>query len=170
MRLRLLVPQVKPQPANRPKACRTSDSPLLQRHQAVSKKVSDTQVRETQAVRYRCTACGRTFRYYPEGVSRYRQSQRVMGLAVLFWTLGLSEWATSHVLHALDAGIHRSSVHRLSEGAPSMQQLTVSRWGGLLVARPAPPQTAAHSRGIGWSARTRKEALLIQLAFEDFDG
>jgi transposase-like protein len=74
--------------------------------------VIDTQLRETQAVRYRCAACGGTFRHYPDGVSRYRQSQRVMGLAVLLWTLGLSEWATSHVLHALEAGIHRSSVHR----------------------------------------------------------
>ena len=112
MRLRLLVPQVKPKPADRPTACRWCQSPLLQRHQSVPKMVIDTQVRETQAVRYRCTACGRTFRHYPEGVSHYRQSQRVMGLAVLLWTLGLSEWATSHVLHALEAGIHRSSVHR----------------------------------------------------------
>src|SRR3972149_10076682 len=71
-----------------------------------------TQLREAQAVRYRCTACRRTSRHCSEGVSRYRQSQRVMGLAVLLWTLGLSEWATSHVLHALEAGIHRSSVHR----------------------------------------------------------
>ena len=112
MRLRLLVPQVKSLPTERPKACCWCQSPLLQRHQTVPKAVIDTQVRETQAVRYRCTACGRTFRQYAEGVSRYRQSQRVMGLAVLLWTLGLSEWATSHVLHALEAGIHRSSVHR----------------------------------------------------------
>jgi len=112
MRLRLLVPQVKSLPTERPTACRWCQSPLLQRHQTVSKRVIDTQVRETQAVRYRCTACGRTFRHYPAGVSRYRQSQRVMGLAVLLWTLGLSEWGTSHVLHALEAGIHRSSVHR----------------------------------------------------------
>jgi len=112
VRLRLLIPQVKPQPESRPSACRWCGSSLLQRHQAVRKQVIDTQVRETQAVRFRCTACGRTFRHYAEGVSRYRQSQRVMGLAVLLWTLGLSEWATSHVLHALEAGIHRSSVHR----------------------------------------------------------
>jgi transposase-like protein len=85
---------------------------VLQRHQTVPKKVIDTQVHETQAVRYRCTACRRTFRQYAEGVSHYRQSQRVIGLAVLLWTLGLSEWGTSHVLHALEAGIHRSSVHR----------------------------------------------------------
>lgn len=112
MRVRLLVPQVKPLPTDRPRACRWCQSPLLQRHQTVPKAVIDTQLRETQAVRYRCTACRRTFRHYPEGVSHYRQSRRVMGLAVLLWTFGLSEWATSHVLHALEAGIHRSSVHR----------------------------------------------------------
>jgi len=112
MRLRLLVPQVKTRPEHRPNACRWCGSPLLQRHQAVSKRVIDTQVHETQAVRYRCTACRRTFRQYAEGVSHYRQSQRVIGLAVLLWTLGLSEWGTSYVLQALEAGIHRSSVHR----------------------------------------------------------
>ena len=130
MRLRLLVPQVKPQPAERPTACRWCGSPLLQRHQTVTKRVIDTQVRETQAIRYRCTACGRTFRHYPEGVSHYRQSQRVMGLAVLLWTLGLSEWATSHVLHAFEVGIHRSSVHRdrLRAGALLQQRgLAVGR-------------------------------------------
>lgn len=112
MRLRLLVPQVKPQPTDRPQMCRWCGSRLLQRHQTVPKSLIDTQVRNTQALRYRCATCGRTFRHYPDGVSHYRQSQRVMGLAVLLWTLGLSEWATSHVLHALEAGIHRSSVHR----------------------------------------------------------
>ena len=112
MRLRLLVPQVKAEPTDRPQACRWCGSALLQRHQTVRKHVIDTQIRQTQAVRYRCTACGRTFRHYAEGVSHYRQSQRVMGLAVLLWTLGLSEWGTSYALKAIEAGIHRSSVHR----------------------------------------------------------
>ena len=128
MRLRLLVPQVKLQPSRRAEACCWCGSALLQRHQTVPKDVIDTQVQQTQAVRYRCTDCRRTFRHYPEGVSRYRQSQRVMGLAVLFWTLGLSEWATSHVLHALEAGIHRSSVHRdrLRAGALLQQRSMVA--------------------------------------------
>lgn len=112
MKIRLLVCQVKTQPEGRPAGCRYCGSPLLQRHQPVPKALIDTQVQQTTAVRYRCTACGRTFRHYPEGVSHYRQSQRVVGLAVLLWTLGLCEWGTSHVLHALEAGIHRSSVHR----------------------------------------------------------
>ncbi len=127
MRLRLLVPQVKPLPADRPQACRWCGSPVLQRHQAVPKALIDTQVREVQAVRYRCTACRRTFRHYPEGVSHYRQSQRLMGLAVLLWTLGLSEWGTSHALGALEVRLHRSSVHRdrLRAGARLQQRWAV---------------------------------------------
>lgn len=112
MKIRLLVPQVNPQPVGRPKACPQCGGLVLHRHQAVPKAIIDTQVRQAVAVRYRCVACRHTFRHYPEGVSHYRQSQRVMGLAVLLWTLGLSEWGTSHVLQALEAGIHRSSVHR----------------------------------------------------------
>jgi len=133
MRLRLLVPPVKSLPTERPRTCRWCQSSLLQRHQTVAKKVIDTQVRETQAIRYRCTACGRTFRHYSEGVSHYRQSQRVMGLAVLLWTLGLSEWATSHVLHALEAGIHRSSVHRDRLRAGALLQQKAAQAGRVRV-------------------------------------
>jgi len=112
MKVRLLVPQVKPLPEDRPQACRWCGSPLLQRHQTVLKALIDTHIRETQAVRYRCTRCGHTFRHYAEGASRYRQSQRVMGLAVLLWTLGLSQRAVAVVLVGLEAGIHRSTVLR----------------------------------------------------------
>jgi transposase-like protein len=69
-------------------------------------------VRHTQAVRHRCTVCRRTFRHYAQGASRYRQSQRVMALAVLLWTLGLSQRAAALVLAGLEAGIHRSTVLR----------------------------------------------------------
>jgi transposase-like protein len=78
----------------------------------VTKAIIDTQVRQVVALRYRCLGCARTFRDYPEGVCAYRQSQRLMGLAALLWALGLSMSATSHVLHALEAGIHKSSVLR----------------------------------------------------------
>ncbi|WP_322796252.1 DDE-type integrase/transposase/recombinase [Tepidiforma sp.] len=112
MRLRLLVPEVKRVAAVRPAGCRWCGSPLLQRHQRVPKALIDTQVQRVEAVRYRCASCGRTFRHYPEGVGRYRQSERLMALAALLWTLGLSEWATSAALGALGVRLHRSSVHR----------------------------------------------------------
>lgn len=125
MRLRLRIPQVNTVPLTRPRGCRWCGGVLLQRHQRVPKRVIDTQVQETEAIRYRCCDCGRTFRWYAEGVCRYRQSRRVMGLAVLLWTLGLSEWATSHVLHAFEVSLHRSSVHRdrLRAGALLQRQM-----------------------------------------------
>lgn len=124
MRLRLRIPQVNSAPSLRPRGCRWCGSVLLQRHQTVPKAVIDTQVHQTQAVRYRCSACGRTFRHYADGVSQARQSQRVVGLAVLLWALGLSEWTTSSVLRGLEAGVHRSTVHRdrLRAGLALQQQ------------------------------------------------
>jgi transposase-like protein len=112
MKSRLLVPRVKPLPEARPAACAYCQSPLLQRHQQVLKALVDTHVRQTQAVRYRCTACGRTFRHYAQGASPYRQSQRVISLAVLLWTLGLSQRAVALVLVGLEAAIHRSTMLR----------------------------------------------------------
>ena len=175
MRVRLLVPKVNPQPTERPQACRWCQSALLQRHQTVPKVVIDTQVRETQAVRYRCTACGRTFRHYPEGVSRYRQSQRVMSLAVLLWTLGLSEWATSHVLHALEAGIHRSSVHRdrLRAGALLQQRQAVAGRVRVLGADETGVRVRGQARLVGVvvdaeSGKTVGVDLLVQQASSAF--
>lgn len=112
MKIRLVVPQVKTTPVARPSSCPCCQSPLLHQHQRVGKAIIDTQIRQVVALRYRCLGCGRTFRHYPEGVCSFRQSQRLMGLAALLWALGLSMSATSHVLHALEAGIHKSSVLR----------------------------------------------------------
>jgi transposase-like protein len=44
------------------------------------------------AHRYRCLRCKRTFRVYPQGVTHAQTSQRVKGLAVLLYLLGLSYW------------------------------------------------------------------------------
>ena len=112
MKIRLVVPQVKAAPVARPPSCPRCQSPLMHQHQRVGKAIIDTQIHQVVALRYRCLGCGRTFRHYPEGVCAYRQSQRLMGLAALLWALGLSMSATSHVLHALEAGIHKSSVLR----------------------------------------------------------
>jgi len=110
MKIRLVVPQVKAAPVARPPSCPRCRSSFLHQHQRVDKAIIDTQIRQVVALRYRCLGCGCTFRHYPEGVCAYRQSQRLMGLAALLWALGLSMSAVSHVLHALEAGIHKSSV------------------------------------------------------------
>jgi len=54
------------------------------------------------------------------------------------------------------------------EGDRARQSLTVPRWGGLVVARPARPQYLPFSRRGAWPTRTRRQARLIQLSFGGF--
>jgi transposase-like protein len=53
------------------------------------------------AQRYKCLRCGRTFRVYPEGVTRAQTSKRVKGLAVMLYLLGLSYRVVALALEAL---------------------------------------------------------------------
>jgi hypothetical protein len=55
------------------------------------------------------------------------------------------------------------------EGDRGRQSLTAPRWGGLVLARPVPPQYLPVKGRTCWPARTRREARLIQLSFGDFE-
>jgi hypothetical protein len=61
----------------------------------VRKSLRDTVYHEVLVHRYRCLKCKRTFWVYPEGTTPAQTSQRVKGLAVLLYLLGLSYGATS---------------------------------------------------------------------------
>ena len=54
------------------------------------KKVRDPHLDEVWVYRYRCCNCRRTFRYYPIGVDRASQTQRMRALAAIGWLLGMS--------------------------------------------------------------------------------
>ena len=101
MKITLLIPQVKTQPEGRPKRCPKCSSPYLARHGAVAKALKDTKLSQVQVVRYRCSGCGVTFRHYPDGVRRSRQSKRLIVLAALMQALGLSCSVTSVKLSLL---------------------------------------------------------------------
>ena len=53
------------------------------------------------AHRYECLRCSRTFRVYPQGVTKDHISRRVKGLGILLCLLGLSYGAVSLALDAL---------------------------------------------------------------------
>lgn len=55
----------------------------------------------------------RTFRVYPEGVSGKRISQRVNGIAVIFYQLGLSFGAIELILDSLGVSIGKNSAYRV---------------------------------------------------------
>jgi transposase-like protein len=113
MRLQLILPQVLPTEIHPPTVCPYPgcDGRHFQFHQAVEKPLRDTQYPEVEAHRYECLKCGQTFRVYPQGVTRAQTSQRVKGLAVLLYLLGLSYGAVSLALEALGVYMCKSRVY-----------------------------------------------------------
>jgi len=63
------------------------------------------------ARRYRCLRCKRTFRVYPQGITHDQTSQRVKGLAVMLYLLGLSYGAVSLALEGLGVTLSKTSVY-----------------------------------------------------------
>jgi transposase-like protein len=86
----LNLPAVKRKKEERPKKCPTCNEETFQRWGQVNKAVKDPHVKQVKVYRYRCCHCKHTFRHYPEGVSPAQQSERLMKLCVIMWSLGLS--------------------------------------------------------------------------------
>jgi transposase-like protein len=112
MKLTLVIPTVNLTPTTRPDHCPDCGHWRLHRHGRVPKRLTDHQVAQVVPERYRCTACSRTFRHYPAGVGRQRQSQRTIVLATLLWGFGLSYRAAALLLAAFGAPLERMSVWR----------------------------------------------------------
>jgi len=113
MRLRIVLPKVNPEAITIPTRCIAVDCGGRTFHlrQEVPKLLRDTVYHEVQAHRYQCLRCKRTFRVYPEGTTRAQTSQRVKGLAVMLYLLGLSYGAVSLALEALGVSLCKSRVY-----------------------------------------------------------
>jgi hypothetical protein len=129
MRLHLILPRVDPEMVTPPGSCRHCGGTYLRLHQVVSKQLRDTVYPQVKAYRYQCLRCQRTWRVYPQGVSGSCTSQRVKGLAVLLYLLGLSYGATSLALEALGVYMCKTGVYdavqAAAERVPGMTQATV---------------------------------------------
>lgn len=97
----LKLPAVKRKREERPGKCPYCAGETFQRWGQVKKPVNDLRVRQVKVYRYRCSACKRTFRHYPEGTSRADQTERLRVFAVLLWRLGLSYRASRLILSGL---------------------------------------------------------------------
>lgn len=119
MRLQMLLPKVEPDHLVLPTQCpyKGCAGTHFREHQTVGKAVRDTHYEQVVARRYQCLRCQRTFRVYPQGVSRAQVSLRVKGLAVMFYLLGLSYGAVSLVLDALGAYLCKSQVYQVVQAA-----------------------------------------------------
>ena len=119
MRLQLILPRVEPTEMKLPSVCPYEDCQgrHFRYHQEVSKAVKDTKYEAVSADRYECLRCKRTFRVYPQGVTCAQTSQRVKGLGVLLYLLGLSYGAASLALEALGVYMSKSSVYEAVQAA-----------------------------------------------------
>jgi hypothetical protein len=128
MRLKLLLPEVKLEHFVIPPCCPSNGckGKGFYPRQAVEKKIVDAKHKQVQAWRYQCNRCGHTFRVYPQGVNKQHISQRVSGLGVMLYLLGLSYGAAAIVLDSLGIGIGKTSVYRavqaVAEKVPGMKQ------------------------------------------------
>ncbi len=95
MRLRILLPKVKPEaitiPPNVPMLVVEGRSFTCE--SLVSKPLRDTVYQAVQVPRYQCLRCKRTFRVYPEGTSRaqtgassQRASRDALSVGVELWS------------------------------------------------------------------------------------
>ena len=119
MRLHLILPRVEPEKIIPPTTCAYAgcSGRHLRLHQPVVKPVRDTHYAQVPARRYECLRCRRTFRVYPPGVNADHTSQRVKGLAVMLYLLGLSYGAVSLALDALGVYLCKSRVYDALQAA-----------------------------------------------------
>ena len=131
MRLKLILPVVKPGEFEQPKSCMNPNCGGKQfiPYQEVKKNLRDTVHQEVTAWRYKCVRCGRTFRVYPQGVQAAHISQRVKGMAVMLYLLGLSYGAVVLMLEALGVYLGKTSVYRsvqdAAERVPGMKRTEI---------------------------------------------
>lgn len=119
MRLHVLLPKVDPTHFPAPTQCVYPECQgrRFRFHQPVKKRLKDTIHQQVQAHRYECLKCRRTFRVYPQGVTGAQTSQRVKGLAVMLYLLGLSYGAVSLALEALGVSMCKSQVYEAVQQA-----------------------------------------------------
>jgi transposase-like protein len=128
MRLSLLLPVVEPEQFLKPEQCANPKckGKYFRLRQEVQKNVRDMQYDQVIAHRYECLRCHRTFRVYPQGVLAGQFSQRVKGIGVMLYVLGLSYGAVALVLSALGVWVCKATVYRTvqstAERVPGMKR------------------------------------------------
>ena len=133
MRLKLILPVVNGQEYTQPRECPQTGCAgrTFRQRQVVKKALRDGQYEEVEARRYECLRCSHTFRVYPQGVSGGQVSQRVKGMGVMLYLLGMSYGAVALMLEALGIYLSKTSVYRAVQAAgeqvPGMKRNEILR-------------------------------------------
>lgn len=109
MRIVLQLPKVERNKSIRPQRCPYCKGETFQGWGTVTKWIKDTKIRKVRVRRYRCTSCKKTFRHYPAGVTPAQQSERLMKLCVIMWSLGLSHRSVVMILSVFGVNLSHMS-------------------------------------------------------------
>ncbi len=119
----LRLPHVKRKTTTRPQKCPYCSGETFQRWGQVRKPVKDLHYGSVQVYRYCCCHCQHTFRFYPEGVSRADQTERLHKYAAILWVLGMSLRSVRLAFSAFGLSISHTTVWRdLQAQAELLQQ------------------------------------------------
>lgn len=137
MRIRVRLPTVEPEVYRDPTACPYEGCAgrFFKRHglRGEEKAIRDLNYDQVKSFRCRCMRCNRTFRVYPQGISRAQQSDRLKAMTVLLYVLGLSYGAVADFLTALAMAVSKTTVYNNVQEAGiasrSRQQAAVVRGG-----------------------------------------
>ena len=115
MRIQVRLPRVEPDQYDQLKQCpyEGCEGRQFKAHgvKGEVKPLRDPHCKMVTAYRWRCLSCGQRFRVYPRGVSHDQQSDRLKGLSVLLYVLGLSYGAVEDVLWAFNTPLGKTAVY-----------------------------------------------------------
>ena len=137
MRVRARIPNVEPTIMQEPTVCPYADcqGSFFKNHQLQCEKpLRDTQLDQVTTKRQKCLTCGRTHRVYPQGVSQAQQSDRLKGLSILFYILGISYRGVEDVFEALGFTLDHTTIYRnvqaAGEQVRQMRLTWLQQWKG----------------------------------------
>ena len=133
MRVRARIPSVEPAMMNPPTVCpnKKCQGEHFKVHQVHCKKsVRDTQLEQVEVYRRKCLSCGQTHRVYPQGVSNAQQTDRLKGVSILLYVLGISYRGVEDFLNALGFFLSYSSIYRNVQAAGELVRKLKKAWFG----------------------------------------
>jgi transposase-like protein len=112
-------------PLKHPKTRRRCTGRRFKMHQVHCRKpVRDLRHTQVIARRYRCLKCQRTFRVYPEGVSKDQLAASLKALSVLLYMLGISYQGVADLLESLLHPVCKTTVyHNVQAAGKKVRQL-----------------------------------------------
>jgi transposase-like protein len=131
MRIKVQLPKVDPTNCKEPEECPYEDckgcyfKPHGQKGEV--KAIRDWYHQEVKSYRWKCMKCGRTFRMYPQGVSKAQQSAQLKAMSVLLYVLGLSYGAVSDFLAAMGVSIGKTTVYENVQEAGERSRVRQAR-------------------------------------------